>query len=422
MMGTAGAMINMTFVPVISFRSDRTRTRWGRRIPYLIVTTPFLCVFLAILGFSDHIGAWIRTSSWPAALGLSPVVTIVIVMGVFILLYDVFNVFVNSIYWYLFRDVVPSAFLGRFMAAFRMVGSLANMIWGALIFGRIETHTPYVYGIAALVYFFGFGLMCLMVKEGDYPAPADVARSEPWLARMLHAIRTYARECFSHPLFVIFYASQALFAVGTTVSMYKNLFYVRHLGLTTGDLGKVIAFLSLPLLLAQLPVGWLVDKYHPMRTYLVSATALIPIYFCGYFLGEYTVAGITLNAFALYASMMLLQQPMTMFDESSKIPLMMRLFPAKQYGQFCSASALLRHFSLILGTIAGATFIGWTNVKYGAAGNGHAFLWNGAFQTAGAICLWTVYFMWRRRGADNFRYDAEVDAPGFTVIAKDGKQ
>src|SRR4051794_22816993 len=35
MMGTAGAVINMTLVPVVSFRSDRTRTRWGRRIPYI---------------------------------------------------------------------------------------------------------------------------------------------------------------------------------------------------------------------------------------------------------------------------------------------------------------------------------------------------------------------------------------------------
>jgi len=29
---------------------------------------------------------------------------------------------VNSIYWYLFRDVIPSAFLGRFMGAFRTIG------------------------------------------------------------------------------------------------------------------------------------------------------------------------------------------------------------------------------------------------------------------------------------------------------------
>ena len=409
MMGTAGAMINMTFVPVISFRSDRTRSRWGRRIPYLIVTMPFLCIFLAILGFSDRIGAWIRASSLPAALGLSPVVMIVIVMGLLILLYDVFNVFVNSVYWYLFRDVVPSAFLGRFMATFRMVGTLANMIWGAFIYGRIETHTPMIYVSAALVYFAGFGLMCLMVKEGEYPPPSDVPpKSESWWKRTWASIRTYARECFSHPMFVLFYCSQALFAVGTASTIYKNLFYIRHLDITTADLGKVIAVMA-PLMLAiQFPVGWMVDKFHPMRTYLVSATILIPVYVAGFFLDTYSVAGFVLNAFTLYVAIYVIQQPLLQLDESSKIPLMMRLFPAKQYGQFCSASALLRHFSLILGTLAGATFIGWMNHLYGTRGNGYAFLWNAGFHTVGALCLWSVYFMWRRRGADQFRYDAEA--------------
>jgi maltose/moltooligosaccharide transporter len=339
-------------------------------------------------------------------------VMIVIVMVLLILLYDVFNVFVNSVYWYLFRDVVPSAFLGRFMATFRMVGTLANMIWGAFIYGRIETDTPTIYVGAALVYFVGFGLMCLMVKEGQYPPPTDVPRqSESWWQRTWAGIRTYARECFSHPMFVLFYCSQALFAVGTASTMYKNLFYIRHLGITTAELGKVIAVMAPIMLAIQFPVGWMVDKYHPIRTYLVSATLLIPIYIAGFFLDNYSVAGLVLNAFTLYVAIYVIQQPLLQVDESSKIPLMMRLFPAKQYGQFCSASALLRHFSLIVGTVGGATFIGWMNYRYGPRGNGYAFLWNGAFQTAGAICLWTVFFMWRRRGADNFRYDAEVDAP-----------
>src|SRR5204863_8693739 len=130
---------NMTFVPVISFRSDRTRTRWGRRIPYIVATMPLLCIFLALLGFSDSIGASIRSSSWPAKFHLSATAMIVIVMGVMIVLYDVFNVFVNSIYWYLFRDVVPSAFLGRFMAAFRMVGTVAAMIWNEYFYGHVQT-------------------------------------------------------------------------------------------------------------------------------------------------------------------------------------------------------------------------------------------------------------------------------------------
>ena len=70
---------------------------------------------------------------------------IVIVMGVLIVLYDVFNVFVNSLYWYLFRDVVPGAFLGRFMAAFRVVGILAGMIWNQYFYGQVQVRTREIY-------------------------------------------------------------------------------------------------------------------------------------------------------------------------------------------------------------------------------------------------------------------------------------
>jgi Na+/melibiose symporter-like transporter len=413
-MGTAGAMINMTFVPVISFRSDRTRSRWGRRIPFLLFTMPFLCFFLAILGFSDHIGAWIRNSSLPAKLNLSPLTTIIIVMALLILLYDVFNVFANSIYWYLFRDVIPSAFLGRFMAAFRMVGTCASMIWWAFIYGRIETHTPHIYVGAAIVYFLGFGAMCLMVKEGQYPPPEEIAPpTEPWLQRTWKSIRTYARECFSHPLFVIFYISQALLFVAGAGTLYKQYFFLRHLQFNPASMGKVMTVI-MPLALAmQFPLGWLVDKIHPMRGYLIAITCGIPLHFAGYFIDTYSIAGMTLNAFTMYVVVTAIQQPLLQLREASEVPLQMRLFPRRQYGQFSSANAIVRHFSMIFGTIAAGTLMGWTNQKYGQFGNAYAFLWLGGFHTVACIGLWTVFLMWRRYGGEKFQYEPEE-----VVVAK----
>src|SRR4051812_45890347 len=380
LMGTAGAVINMTFVPVISFRSDRTRTRLGRRIPYILATMPLLCIFLAILGYTDSIGAWIRASSLPSRLHLSPAAAIILVLGVLILLYNVFNVFVNSVYWYLFRDVIPSPYLGRFMAAFRMVGTLANMIWGAFLYGRIETHTSTIYVAASITYFAGFGLMCLMVKEGHYPPPEDYDKSEPWLRKIANSIRTYARECFSHPMFVAFYIAQAMFAVGMVATMYKQFFYLRYLHFTTADLGKVLAVMSPVMLALQLPMGWLVDRFHPMRVYLIASTLLVPVYAAGFWIDGYTIGGYALHAFSVFVAIQLLQMPLNQLSASADIPLMMRIFPLPQYGQFSSAQAMLRHFSLVFGTIAGATFIGVMNTRHGQQGNAYACLWHAAFQ------------------------------------------
>jgi len=49
-------MIIGTFMtPIVSFWSDRARTRLGRRIPYILFTAPFLVLFAIGLGFSDDI-------------------------------------------------------------------------------------------------------------------------------------------------------------------------------------------------------------------------------------------------------------------------------------------------------------------------------------------------------------------------------
>lgn len=56
---TMGAFLN----PIISFKSDRFRSRWGRRIPFIIGTLPFLSICLVLLGFGDRIGYGCTRSS-----------------------------------------------------------------------------------------------------------------------------------------------------------------------------------------------------------------------------------------------------------------------------------------------------------------------------------------------------------------------
>ena len=50
------AAINIVLAPVVSYRSDRHRGRWGRRIPYLIITTPIAALAMVGLAFSPKLG------------------------------------------------------------------------------------------------------------------------------------------------------------------------------------------------------------------------------------------------------------------------------------------------------------------------------------------------------------------------------
>src|SRR5271154_4875759 len=50
-LGTIPGIVYSVFNPVISFKSARFRSRWGRRIPFIFGGLPFLVVVLIALGF-----------------------------------------------------------------------------------------------------------------------------------------------------------------------------------------------------------------------------------------------------------------------------------------------------------------------------------------------------------------------------------
>jgi len=128
--GTIAYTVTFFLAPIVSFRSDRTRTRWGRRIPYLIWSTPFVGLFLVLIGCYDSltnvlIGGAARATFFGVTItrgGLS-----VLVLGAMLVGWDLANIFVNTVYYYLFNDVVPTRYLSRFLAMFRVVFSLAGM-------------------------------------------------------------------------------------------------------------------------------------------------------------------------------------------------------------------------------------------------------------------------------------------------------
>lgn len=71
MMGTLTQLVSIPMNPFLSFRSDRYRSRWGRRIPYLFKTVVPLSICLAALGYAENIGIYIKStpgctiSAWP---------------------------------------------------------------------------------------------------------------------------------------------------------------------------------------------------------------------------------------------------------------------------------------------------------------------------------------------------------------------
>ena len=195
-------LIGVVVGPILSFKSDRHRGPRGRRIPFILWTTPFLCFFAAAIGFADDIIALTKVYVSPDSF-ISPFAVSMVVISFLVIGFSFFNEFVNTVFWYLFADVVPEKFMGRFLGLFRLVGAGAGFLLNVAIAEHQITHMRTIHIAVAVLYFVGFMMMCLRVKEGQYPPVTDVGEKTTFMQQ----VKLYFRECFTHPIFLLVYAS-----------------------------------------------------------------------------------------------------------------------------------------------------------------------------------------------------------------------
>ncbi len=151
LIATIPQAMNFVLNPIISTVSDRYRSKRGRRIPFMLFSMPFIVVSLVLLGFSRELAGLLHT--WLSGLysGLTASTATVGVISVLIVCFVFFDLFVGTVFWYLFNDVVPSAFMGRFLGLCRVIGGLAGALFNFFLFQYAESHTSTIFFGAALL-------------------------------------------------------------------------------------------------------------------------------------------------------------------------------------------------------------------------------------------------------------------------------
>lgn len=319
-------------------------------------------------------------------LGLDPIAITLLLIGFFVAMFHCMDEFVNSVYWYLFADVVPEQLLGRFLALFRLIGTAAGFVFSWWLFPHAETHMPHIFFGISMVYLFGFTVMCWRVKEGEYPPPDDLGEKPS----VLKQVKIYLTECFSHPIYVFMFLFTALFYSANVVNMVAIIFFREGIGLTMEQIGKIGGVVLLVTMVFQYPSGWLVDKFHAVRVTFVTLILMIPLdLFAFFYLRDVTtyiiLAGVKLVIFGLNAA--------------AGMPLHVLIFPRDKFGQFASCNGMMRSTSLMVTGLLGAIFMDYfTNDGADKFAFRWLYIWMAVCQTLAAVALFTVYGIWKKRG------------------------
>lgn len=408
-MTTLPAFLNMTVCPLVSFKSDRFRSRWGRRLPFIVTTLPFLCLSLVLIGWHAEAAEFLR-SHIGVFRNAAPATLVVGLVALFVVSFQFFNMFVASVLQCLFVDVVPVEFLGRFNGMTRIVGTGAGMAFNFFIFKFAESHSKEIFTGAALIYLIGFGLMCLFIREGEYPpAPVDEERSGGWFS----GVRTFFRESYSHRFYWFFFLKETFVAVGATIGIFQ-IFFQKEMGLSLQQIGWMAGIGGGAALVAMYFAAIFVDRWHPLRiqAYLGVFTAVT-----GFTSLIWSTMSIPASMFfwlSLGANLSLSFG--SAMGAVSSITSFMRVMPKSRYGQFCSASAILRSLgTMVAGVLAGVFMDG---VRWLCHGSDYAyrfyFVWSWGFSILAAVFLFKAYREWLRLGGDkDYAAPAPWSSEGF---------
>jgi MFS family permease len=383
--------------PVIGYHSDRHRGRWGRRIPFLLVPTPFAFLAMVSLAFSPELGRMLHAAlgRWSPGEGNA----IVLALAGSWTLFELSAIVCNGVFFSLIADVVPREVIGRFFALFRIVSLSAGMVFNYYLFGAVEEHYVAVFlGIGA-IYGVSFTLMCLKVKEGRYPPPpppdpATLARATSW--RVIAGVRTYCRDCFVLPYYRWVFLSFALSTLALVPLNLFSIFYAKSLGMSMSTLGKYGALQLFLSLLQAYPAGWLADRIHPLRLTLVALVLLVASTMAAFFL---------VHDIATFAAAYVIVGTLAGFWATSVASLPAVIFPQRKFATMDSAKSVIT----ALGTMLIGPISGWSLDRMGHDYR-YMYLWSSLGEILALSATVLVYRRFVTFGGPRHYVAPDVDA------------
>lgn len=343
MFGVLPALLSLVAGPLVGAWSDRTRTRLGRRIPFLLAGAPLVSGSLVGLAYCEPLA-----DALMALFGMGTVYrheVVVACMGLFWALFELFTITGNALFIALINDTVPFAVLGRFFGLFRIVSLGVGAAFFYVVFGNgLPAVARLVMLAIAALYLMGFLAVCAGVREPEYPPPSAQpvplgwgrlraqGDEAPWFYIMLFAALGLATTCML-PININSYNAISQFGVDRT------------------SFGQAVAVTYCVSILLALPLGWLADRVHPLRVGLVVLGMYALSMLCAWFLVEgrvsflfwYVVHGVLGGAFL-----------------SGTGALLPSLLPRERFSELAAFSASMTAMLAVVLTLAIGALLDWS--------------------------------------------------------------
>ena len=414
-MTTIGQVFNITICPMVSFQSDRFRSkRWGRRVPFILYTMPMFCASWLLFAFVDSEAGFLSNflQKW---VSIAPATMAVILIALIMVIYQFFLMYVGSVIYYIYNDTMPAQFLARFVGAVNVVCQCASACFNFFIFKHGLTHFTPLLILITVVYAVGLGLMCFLLKEPRFPPPTTAEKKKE------AGLLAFLKESFSHPFYWYTYLSVAAMAIAGVAGPFI-VFRYQNLGLDLAMVGNLNGYAGICATVWTLVVVAIgttfIDRWHPVRVYAVGAMFISILSALGMKWLFFSPPGQTIWWILLFSSISTMV--FSSFWGIASMPMLMRIFPKSRFGQLCGAQAMLRSLTVLLFSFLVGVLIDFLkfNCQLGDFAYRYTFVWQLIWQMLGAYFYIRMYREWLKLGGfSGYKAPAPWLAEKFEVMA-----
>ena len=342
----------LVLFPIIGTLSDRTRTKWGRRRPWDLLTTPVWFIGLLALPF-------IEDQNYGQAM------ICMILIG--------FAGAGSNVLTGFYNDVVPPELLGRFNAGMRMLGSAGGILVNLVALRLFDSAPILVFVSLAVIGFVGEMLMLFMVKEGEYPAP-------PPKTSILKTVGGFLKEGFANRYIICLWLTLGMTALGGPVmGIYFNNFITNTetgLGYSSTQLGYMGAIGTALSMVLILPAGWFVDRFGPKKIWIWGGSLVGLSNLSMYFFANSFVSVTIL--YTIYATVNILMI-------ATLLPVMYCFIPKDKFGQLNGSNQIVTRLLQIFGATTLGALITFANEDFRVA-----FIFGGVAYLLSPVFMWLM--------------------------------
>ena len=320
-----GPLVAALVNPAIGRFSDRTWTRFGRRLPLALVGVPLSTLILFVI---------------PSSPGYAVLLLLFVLRA---LLTALAGVPLMS----LIPDMTTPEKRGRAMALFMLaggIGAIAVQVSGKFYW---ESHFEWVYYLTGVLALAAVPTLFFIHEPRPDDAELEAARRRKGLS-----LRALANALFRGEPVAVFLASAALRYLGIGIVLsYVTLFAMTDLGISVGDAALAIAAAGAVRLLLAIPSGRLADRWNRKKLLLGTTAMAALLHLC--------TAFVVWNLQGLYV-VLLVGAVLGTLDMIVSGPLFMDLMPADQRGELTGINMVLQNVFRAAGALLGGSVFAWT--------------------------------------------------------------